>query len=49
MTVIQTQQENILEKIIVMVPILMPPNPDPESSVIAMTNVALFVSKRFLT
>jgi len=47
MIVIQTQQENILEKIIVIVPILIPKE-DPEISVIATTKVAVLVSKRFL-
>ena len=49
MIVTQTQQEKILEKIIVIVPILMPPKEDPEISVIATTKVAELVSKRFLT
>jgi hypothetical protein len=49
MIVTQTQQEKILEKIIVMVPRLKPPKEEPEISEIATTNVAVLVSKRFLT
>lgn len=49
MIVIQIHKEKILEKMIVIVPILKPAKDDPEISVKTIMKVGVLVSKRFLT